>query len=164
MLTARLRLRALSEGDLDELHRVYSHSLVEPWIGHHTRDRVADELRMHITNQAERGWAFWAVEERATRRFLGDCGLQLLDRHGPEIELGYDLHPDAWGRGFATEAARATVDAAFDRLGLKRLLAVVKPHHAASRRVLEKTGFTQTGERLAYGEQLLVYEITRAPP
>jgi [ribosomal protein S5]-alanine N-acetyltransferase len=140
---------------------VYTHPLVEPWIGQHTRADVAEELRLHMTNQAEHGWAFWAVEERSTGRFLGDCGLQLLEQRGPEIELGYDLHPDAWGRGLATEAARATVEVALGALLLERLVAVVKPDHAASRRVLEKAGLTPIGERVAYGERVLVYEIRR---
>lgn len=77
------------------------------------------------------------------------------------MKLGYDLHPDAWGRGVATEAAQATVGLAFCQLGIDRVIAVVKPNHAASSRVLEKAGLTHTGEREAYGAQLLVYEIAR---
>jgi [ribosomal protein S5]-alanine N-acetyltransferase len=81
---------------------------------------------------------------------------------GPEVELGYDLHPDVWGRGLATEAARATVRLALGPLGIDRVVAVVKPNHAASRRVLEKAGLTHAGEREAYGEQLLLYEVARS--
>jgi ribosomal-protein-alanine N-acetyltransferase len=159
LLTPHLRLRALGEGDLDELHRVYTHALVEHWIGHHTRNDVAEELGFYTLHQAQHGWSFWAVEERTTNRFLGDCGLKPLEGRGPEVELGYDLHPDAWGRGLATEAARATVEIALGALALDRVVAVVKPHHAASRRVLEKTGLVHIGERTAYGERLLLYEI-----
>jgi ribosomal-protein-alanine N-acetyltransferase len=161
ILTPRLRLRALRDEDLEELWSLYSDPRVGAFIGPHTREQVEAELRFDIAHQAQHGWALWALEERSTRRFLGDCGLRPLEMRGPEVELGYDLHPDAWGRGVATEAAQATVGLALGPLGIDRVIAVVKPNHAASRRVLEKAGLTHTGEREAYGEQLLLYEIER---
>jgi ribosomal-protein-alanine N-acetyltransferase len=160
VLTARLRLRPLAEDDLDELYRLYRDPLVEPWIGHHTREALAEELGFHLAHQAEHGWAVWAVEERATNRFIGDCGLQPLERRGPEVELTYELYPDAWGRGYATEAARAVVHAALGTLALDSVVAVVKAHNLASRRVLEKAGLSPAGERVAYGERMLLYEIS----
>jgi ribosomal-protein-alanine N-acetyltransferase len=167
IMTHRLRLRPLTLGDLDALAGVYTHPLVARWIGHHTREVVEGEIRRHMSYQAERGYSFWAVEDRASGRFLGDCGLEPLEHRGPEIELGYDLHPDAWGRGIGTEAARAAVDAAFGPLGMERLIAVVRPEHVASQRVLEKTGFTRDGERIAYGIPMLLYRAERrvgSPP
>jgi ribosomal-protein-alanine N-acetyltransferase len=162
LLTARLRLRALREEDLQDLWRLYTEPRVEAFIGAHTHGEVEAELRFDIAHQAQHGWAMWALEERSTGRFLGDCGLRPLEMRGPEVELGYDLHPDAWGRGLATEAAQATVGLALGALGIDRVIAVVKPNHAASRRVLEKAGLTHTGEREAYGEQLLLYETARS--
>jgi RimJ/RimL family protein N-acetyltransferase len=67
-----------------------------------------------------------------------------------------------WGRGIATEAATAVVGLALGALGIDRVVAVVKPTHAASRRVLEKARLTHIGERKAYGEQLLLYEVSRS--
>lgn len=119
------------------------------------------ELEYEVGHQAELGWALWALEERSTGRFIGDCGLRPLEMRGPEIELGYDLHPDFWGRGLATEAAQAAIGLAFSRFAMDRVIAVVKPDHAASRRVLEKCGLSHLGERWAYGENLFVYEILR---
>lgn len=161
--TARLRLRPLRAEDADDLHAVYSHPLVEAWIGPHSRERVVDEIAYQVTAQAERGWSVWAVEHRDHGRFLGDCGLQPLEHRGPEVELGYDLHPDVWGQGLATEAVRAVVDAALGPLALERLVAVVKPANAASRRVLEKAGLSAAGRRGAYGELMELYEISRTP-
>lgn len=128
------------------------------FIGPHTRAEVERELRFDIDHQASHGWALWAVEERSSGRFIGDCGLRPLEMRGPEVELGYDLHPEAWGRGLATEAARATLRFAFAELAIERIVAVVKPRHQRSRRVLEKAGLTLAGERDAYGERLLLYE------
>jgi RimJ/RimL family protein N-acetyltransferase len=160
ILTPRLRLRPLREDDLEGLRDIYTDPRVGEWIGPHSDADVLDTLRFQIAHQAEHGWSLWAVEERETGRLLGDCGLQPLECKGPEVELGYDLHPDTWGRGIATEAARASVEAAFRDFGLDRLIAVVKPHHAASRRVLEKAGLTLAGERQAYRERMLLYEAT----
>jgi len=160
-LTARLRLRALREDDLEAVWSLYSDPRVAAYIGPHTLAEVRAELRFDIAHQAQHGWALWALEDRSTGRFLGDCGLRPLEMRGPEVELGYDLQPDVWGCGLASEAARATVGLALGPLAIDRLIAVVKPGHLASRRVLEKAGLTRVGEREAYGERLLLYELAR---
>ena len=164
LTTDRLRLRPLRPADADALYEVYSHPFVEPWIGPHTAERVVEEIAWQAAAQAERGYSVWAVEDRRDGRFVGDCGLQPLEHKGPEVELGYDLHPDVWGQGLATEAAQAVVEAALGPLGLKRLVAVVKPANAASRRVLTKAGLRERGRRGAYGELMVLYEITRDQP
>ncbi len=164
LLTPRLRLRALREDDLDQLHSLYSDPRVAAFIGAHTRAEVEQELHFDIDHQASHGWSLWALEERSSGRFLGDCGLRPLEMRGPEVELGYDLHPDMWGQGLATEAARATVEVGLGALAIERIVAVVKARHTASRRVLQKAGLVQAGERDAYGERLLLYEITAPSP
>lgn len=161
IVTTRLRLRPLRRDDLDALAEVYLHPQVERWIGSHTREDVEREITLQLEHQTSLGWSFWAVEERETDRMIGDCGLQPLEHHGPEVELGYDLHPDAWGRGLATEAARAVMEQAFGPLQVDRVIAVVKPDHVASQRVLEKAGLHRAGTRLAYGESMLIYEACR---
>ncbi len=163
LLTPRLKLRPLRRADLDELHRLWSDPLLEPWIGPHTRAETAQELDFHIAQQARCGWGMLAVEERATGRFVGDCGLQPFELRGPEVELGYDLLPAFWGRGYATEAATAVLCWALTSLALERVVAVTKPANVASVRVLEKAGLRRVGERDAYGERLLLYEVTNAP-
>lgn len=159
--TARLRLRALVPEDAEALHAVYAHPLVARWIGAHGLDDVRREIEWHVATIGRLGHAFGAVEERVTGRLVGDCGLQLLEHRGPDVELGYDLHPDAWGRGYATEAARACVTAGCERLGLQRIVAVVRPNHTASRRVLEKTGLVLEGPCRAYDADMLRYAIRR---
>ncbi len=160
LLTPRLRLRPLRPGDLDALHAIYADPRVEPWIGRHTREDTERELRAAIAGPL----GLYAVEDRATGAFLGDGGLQPLELAGPDVELGYDLHPDAWGRGLATELAAAWVAHALGPLALPRVVAVVKPGHVASRRVLEKAGLTLRGPRRAYGDDLLLYARDAARP
>lgn len=161
IVTARLGLRPLRREDLDALAEVYLHPLVMRWIGAHTRQDVEREIALQLEHQALLGWSFWAVEDRESGRVIGDCGLQPLEHRGPEAELGYDFHPDAWGRGLATEAARAVMGRALGTLGVDRVVAVVKPDHVASQRVLEKAGLRRAGTRLAYGEPMLLYQARR---
>jgi RimJ/RimL family protein N-acetyltransferase len=156
-----LRLRPLRHEDVDALAAVYLHPLVARWIGPHTRKGVEREIALQVEHQAMLGYSFWAVEDLDGGGVIGDCGLQPLEHRGPEVELGYDLHPDAWGRGLATEAARAVMHQAFDPIGIARVVAVVKPDHLASQRVLEKAGLRRAGTRLAYGESLQLYEAHR---
>lgn len=163
IVTPRLRLRPLRLDDLDDLAEVYLHPLVMRWIGTHRLEDVEREIALQIEHQASQGWSLWAVADRHTDRMIGDCGLQPLEHHGPDVELGYDLHPDAWGRGLATEAARAVMAQAFGPLRVDRVVAVVKPDHVASQRVLEKAGLHRAGTRLAYGESMLLYEADRPP-
>ncbi len=74
---------------------------------------------------------------------VGACGIDLRD--GPTPELGYWLGAPYWGQGFATEAARAVIDHAFEDLGHEALQAGARVSNPASRRVLEKCGFQWTG-------------------
>jgi ribosomal-protein-alanine N-acetyltransferase len=160
--TPRLRLRPLVAEDAERLHAVYAAPRVEEWIGPHELDEVRAEIAGHAETLRRLGYAMGAVEERASGAFLGDCGLQPFEHTGPEVELGYDLDPACWGQGYATEAARACLDAAFARLGLERVIAVVLPDNRASRCVLEKAGLELEGERRAYGADMLLYAAERA--
>ncbi len=161
--TTRLRLRPLGLEDADALSSVYLHPLVARWIGPHSREDVVREIEQQQEHQTSLGWSFWAVEELDTGSLIGDCGLQPLEHRGPEVELGYDFHPRVWGRGLATEAARAVMTQAFIVFGIERVVAVVKPDNAASQRVLEKAGLRPSGTREAYGESMLLYEARRDP-
>jgi RimJ/RimL family protein N-acetyltransferase len=77
---------------------------------------------------------------------IGNCGVRIAPKSDPEI--GYALGVAYWGKGFATEAARALVDHAFDALGYEQLVAGARISNPASRRVLEKCGFQWTRVRL----------------
>jgi RimJ/RimL family protein N-acetyltransferase len=82
---------------------------------------------------------------RASIRLIGTCGVDLRE-DGPE--LGYWFGTSFWGRGYATEAARALIDYAFANLGCERLHSGARVSNPASRRVLEKCAFQWTGVQL----------------
>lgn len=89
----------------------------------------------------------WAITEANSpnRDLIGTCGVNIWDRRNSSAEIGYDLMPDYWGRGIATEAVGAMVDWCFENLGLNRIQADVMVDNAASARVLRKLGFVEEG-------------------
>jgi [ribosomal protein S5]-alanine N-acetyltransferase len=119
-----------------------------------------ERVRGLIAHQERHGFSKWGVCERASGDLVGDCGIQLLEG-GPDVELGFHLRASVWGRGYATEAARACLDAAFTELGLDEVIAIVAPGNAASVRVLEKIGMRPAGEREALGRTWDLFTAVR---
>jgi ribosomal-protein-alanine N-acetyltransferase len=161
LATERLLLRPLEPGDEAELHETLSDPTTlaavdrkPPWSIEETRESI--ERRMG--EQRTHGFSMWAIVERASGRVVGICGLQPLERTGPEVEVGWHVHPRARGRGYATEAGRAALAAGFGPLGLDRIVAVTHPWNARSRRVMEKIGLTLVGESEHYGVTTVLYE------
>ena len=88
----------------------------------------------------EHGYGVWAVEERATGRFVGRIGLSHHRLWPKDVELGWALDPAVWGRGYATEGGRAALDYAFTALGRDRVVSIVHPANAASIAVMTRLG------------------------
>ena len=123
-------------------------------------DQSRARLRSMIEHQARLGFSRWGVCERASGALVGDCGVQLLEG-GPDVELGFHLRRSVWGRGYATEAARACLEASFSGLGLDEVIAIVAPGNAASVRVLEKIGMQPAGTRDALGRTWDLFTAVR---
>ncbi|HEY8318174.1 MAG TPA: GNAT family N-acetyltransferase [Amnibacterium sp.] len=101
-------------------------------------DRIAQQLEDH-------GWGLWALEERASGRFLGFTGLSVPGfqaRFTPAVEVGWRLARDAWGFGYASEAARAAVAVAYDEVGLDEIVSFTATSNVRSMRVMERIGMT----------------------
>lgn len=93
----------------------------------------------------ERGWGLWAVEGRQSGRFLGFTGLNepSFDAHfTPAIEIGWRLRRDAWGSGFATEAARGVLAVAFEDLELPEVVSFTAVPNERSQAVMRRLGMT----------------------
>jgi RimJ/RimL family protein N-acetyltransferase len=109
-------------------------------------DALADVLDAAI---AARGFGFWAVEAPGVAPFIGFVGLSVPPFAAPFtpcVEIGWRLARPYWGRGFATEAARAALAFGFDRLGLGEIVAFTVPGNLRSRRVMERLGMTRRAE------------------
>jgi len=115
----------------------------KPWSDERI-DELADRIEVHL---ARHGISFGALAWRASGEVVGLAGLQQLD--SGDFELGWWIWKDHWGQGLATEGTRPFVDHARDAMGLRRLVAVIDPDNAASRRVAEKLGMRFEGMRSA---------------
>jgi RimJ/RimL family protein N-acetyltransferase len=96
--------------------------------------------------EREIGYAVWAVDNKTTGTFAGQCGIRPVDEGaGPEIELAYHYTPASWGQGYATEAAIAVLAHGLGPVGIDRIMAVVMRENVGSWRVMEKAGMRYQG-------------------
>lgn len=161
LVTERLELRPQRETDAGELIAIYADPEVTRYFTagiHDVRAAIANAIQL----QAQNGFSVWSVIERSSGAVVGKAGLQPLEQRGPQIEIGYTLGRQWWGMGYATEAARASLDVGLGELGLERVVAVVHPDNTRSQRVMEKLGMLPAGRRLAYATEHLFY-VTPAP-
>ena len=98
-------------------------------------------------SQQERAFSFWAIERKSDGALLGYCGLRICDDlerpvHG-EVEIGWRLREDAWGQGYASEAARAALEWAWANLDADRVVSFTVPANEASWRLMERLGMTR---------------------
>lgn len=101
--------------------------------------------------EREHGYAMWAIDLKETGEFVGQCGLQPVERTGPEVELAYHFTRVLWNQGYATEAAIAVLAYGLGPVGLDRVIAIVMPENVRSWRVMEKAGMRFVGTATYYG-------------
>jgi RimJ/RimL family protein N-acetyltransferase len=141
--TRRLCLRLMQSSDLDDLLKIFGDPKVMASFGGATfnREQMERWLQRNIEHQNLHGYGLFSVILKSEGLLIGDCGLEHMKVHGDlATELGYDFRSDYWNQGFATEAAAAVRDYAFDILHLPRLISLIRVGNAASKRVSEKIG------------------------
>jgi ribosomal-protein-alanine N-acetyltransferase len=183
--TRRLILRHFTPADLDLLIALYSDPDVVKHVGtgqplprqqierilecaiidenyawsEETIQRLPQLLR---ANEKSACFSLWGTFEKTSKKFVGRCGLLAWDLDGQkETEVGYILARDAWGKGFATEAARACRDYGMDVLGFDRLISVIKPENLASQRVAMKNGMRHEKDTMVKEWPVRIYSISR---
>jgi RimJ/RimL family protein N-acetyltransferase len=167
--TERLTLRRIRPSDLDAFAAIMADPEVMrfsrsgPW----TRERTREFIEGCQADYSEERWGYGrlAVVHRADNRLIGFAGLALFDDidGSPEVEVGYRLHPDYWGRGLGTEAAAASRDHAFRDLGMTRVISLIEPENVASIRVAEKIGMRCEKRIRMWDLDLLVYAVSEEP-
>jgi ribosomal-protein-alanine N-acetyltransferase len=161
--TLRLSLREFIPGDADALALVLSdpetmryypapfdRAGVEEWIARNCRRYVKD------------GHGLWAMVLETNGELIGDCGLTVQDVDGTtEVEIGYHVRRDHWGKGLATEGARACRDYGFANLPAERLVSMIRPENLPSRRVAEKNGMSVSKQVIWKNLPHLIYTVRR---
>jgi len=158
--SSRLLLRPWHDDDADFLLDLESRWEVVRFLGAHpatmnTRaDALASIARRRAIDHPIHG--IWAITTAADGRLLGNLLLKPIPLSAGEptgrpndVEIGWHLHPDAWGHGYATEAAETVLHDAFSR-GLTKILAVTDPDNQASQAVCRRLGMSHTGRTTRY--------------
>jgi RimJ/RimL family protein N-acetyltransferase len=174
--TDRLAVRDWTENpaDLDRIYDIYSRDEVMRWLGGGSGRmtepaQAAERVRSWRDRYAPYGdrYGLWAIEPHATGRAAGSVLLKPLPgRDGvtptDDIEVGWHLHPDSWGHGYATDAARAVLDREF-ATGTREVYAVVMAGNDASMAVARRLGMTPLGVRTDWygGAELETFVLHR---
>jgi RimJ/RimL family protein N-acetyltransferase len=173
--TRRLRLRNWRDEDLEPFFLHTNTDSVMRWLGgvrsREFLDRVVKERFMRW--QAEHGFTFWVAERKSDGALLGFCGLKIADGRNStvagSVEIGWRLREDAWGQGFAKEAATAALGHAFERVGAERVVALTVAGNAPSWGLMRRLGMHRR-EDLDYVDPdwppamnpVIVYEMERS--
>lgn len=162
--TGRLILRRMTEYDTDQLFLIFTDPRVMASFDGLLFDKAKMEawVRRNLEHQDRYGYGLFSIFVKDRGILIGDCGLEHMEVDGmAEVELGYDIRSDYWGKGYATEAARAVRDYAFTEIGLTRLISLIKLTNAASKRVAEKIGMVKEHSIKRSGHIYLVYSMSQ---
>jgi RimJ/RimL family protein N-acetyltransferase len=147
--TERLTLRNWREADAEPFERHTNTPAVMQWLGGvkppgFMRGVISDRF---MRWQDELGFTFWAVERKLDGELLGFCGIKIADDPGSpvegEYEIGWRLRQDAWGQGYAKEAASASLDRLFNHSAAERVVSLTVQGNAPSWGLMERLGMTR---------------------
>jgi ribosomal-protein-alanine N-acetyltransferase len=125
-----------------------------------TDEQVQNFVYRQITRYAEDGFCRWKLIEASTGNLIGFCGVGIW-REFLDPEIGWWLARDYWGQGLATEAARAALKDAFERVGLNRVISIARPENTASIGIMKKLGLKFDAEFESEGVALVRYAMDR---
>ena len=164
--TDRLLLRPFREDDIDAFAEMGQDPEVMKFLSVDgsllTRADAWRQMAMFLGHWELRGFGTWAVEERATGAFVGRVGLHFPEGW-PDRELGWTIARRFWGRGYASEAARASIAHAFGPLGWSHLVSLIHQDNQRSARLAERLGYHLHGNAEVRGLRLKMYRLDRPP-
>jgi RimJ/RimL family protein N-acetyltransferase len=171
MVTERLLLRRWSEEDREPFRRMNADPRVMEYFQSTLAAEMTDALmERNARHFEEHGFGLWAAELRTDRSFVGFVGLATVSADlpfAPAVEIGWRLAASCWGKGLATEGAKAVVQYAFEEAGLEGLVSYTAAANLRSRRVMEKVGMVHSPEddfehpRIAEGHWLRPHVLYR---
>jgi RimJ/RimL family protein N-acetyltransferase len=146
--TERLHLRQWIESDREPFARLNADPRVMEFfpsiLDRAASDAMIDRIQTKII---EKGWGFWAVESKQDKQFIGFVGLEIPKADlpfSPCVEIGWRLAFEYWGKGYATEAAKAALKVGFYRLNLPEIVSFTAINNHRSSAVMERLGMIQT--------------------
>lgn len=149
LTTARLRIRRFQMGDLDAFVTMRNDPEVARYQSWSMLDHAAAQVFITEMSNAEPGvpgdWFQFAIAERSTDKFIGDCALHVTPTDPRQAEIGFTLTRQAQGKGFATEAVSALLDYLFQEQAVERVIAICDVRNHGSYRLLERLGMRREG-------------------
>jgi RimJ/RimL family protein N-acetyltransferase len=165
--TPRLVLREMSVADLDFIAFLLAHPKVMRFYPKcYTRAEAESWVLRQLERYARDGHGLWLALDRFTGEPIGQVGLAMQSVDGvQEPEVGYMIHPAFWRRGLASEAAKATRDFAFRRLGKLRVISLIRPVNLPSQGVARKLGMSPAPRTVQFGGfEHLVFSVEQPAP
>ena len=165
--TQRLILRKLEDTDFERMFLMDSDPEVMKYLGPpvESREESKEIIKMIQKQYEENGVGRLAVIEKESGLLIGWCGLKLLKEpingYVETLDLGYRFIPEFWGKGYAWEAAKATLDYGFNELKASSIYAFADSENTGSKYILNKMGFENTGEFEDLGVKCFWYELKR---
>jgi RimJ/RimL family protein N-acetyltransferase len=158
--TERLLLRPTGIGDIDEYVALSEDPEVTRFVLALDRPQAEERLRANQREWRERGHGMFAVLDPRDGRFLGRAGLKYWPQFD-ETEVGWALRRDAWGQGYATEAARAILDWGFEVLPAPYFTAMIHPDNERSLHVARRLGLSPLRRDVLYDSPVVVHAVAR---
>ena len=157
--TDRLYLRELTLNDFDAMLSIWGDAETMLYYPQpYDREMLTAAMERQFKSYEENGYGLWAMILKSEEKLIGDCGLLLQEVDGVmEMEVGYHVNRNYWGKGYAPEAARACFEYGFQQLHRSRMISMIRPENQPSRRVAEKNGLQIEKEIFWRGFQHLVY-------
>ena len=162
--TERLTLRPFSEDDVNPFFELSQDPDVMRYVGDRRVPTLQEAWRAvagWVGHWALRGYGQWAIEERGGGQLIGRAGI-INPAEWPGPEVGYLLGRSWWGRGYATEGARAAMEWGFREIGFDELISLIDPANTPSMAVAMRLGEKLRGETDLLGNRVLIYGISRA--
>lgn len=166
--TARLTLEPYNDSHFDGLRVMDSDPAVMRYISNgvaKTPEETREGIRRVNARWEKYGFSWWAIKEKSTDDIVGAACLQhLANVDGAPLEIGWRLVPEHNGKGYATEAAKAIIAFAAEKVGATRLVAVADPDNIPSQRVMQRLGMTYKAIEQHYDVPCVVYELNIGRP
>lgn len=162
--TERLILRGFRPEDTPALAEIHGDPETMRYLGGKHDDSLAEAYRsimVYTGHWSLHGCGKWAVEEKATGRFVGRTGYLDTPYEWPGLELGWTFNRECWGKGYATESAIPARDWAFEVLGAERVISMINVKNLASQAVAKKVRETPWKPYTYRGEETVLWSITR---
>lgn len=146
--TERLLLREITEDDAEGIFACFSNDKVTRYYGQETLDHIEQAekfVAFFSENYTEKRGIRWGIERKETQGIIGTIGFNAWSPKHKRAEIGYEIHPEQWRKGYISEAVSEILSYGFESMGLTRIGAVVFINNIASNSLLTKMGFQKEG-------------------